>query len=56
MFDLQFCSFTPCIEISCSCKLLHFQDLFIVDVFNGGIFPKDEAAWPACNILVPLRR
>ncbi|KAF5843761.1 hypothetical protein DUNSADRAFT_8277 [Dunaliella salina] len=31
------------------------EDLIIVDVFNGGIFPKDEDAWPAINISVPLR-
>lgn len=36
---------------------LHFQDLdnFIIDVYNGGIFPLDFAAKAAINVNVELR-
>jgi len=32
------------------------QDLTIVDVYNGGIFPRDEESWPAMDVSIPLRR
>lgn len=34
----------------------HTQDFFIVDVYNANTFPNDEAAWPAIDIDVRLRR
>eukprot|EP00967_Tisochrysis_lutea_P077619 scaffold105467_cov21-Tisochrysis_lutea.AAC.1 len=43
-------------NIAFTAALPCMQDLIIVDVFNGGIFPKDEDAWPAINVSVPLRR
>uniref|UniRef100_A0A7S3VQH8 Histone deacetylase domain-containing protein n=1 Tax=Dunaliella tertiolecta TaxID=3047 RepID=A0A7S3VQH8_DUNTE len=42
-------------NIAFTAALPCMQDLIIVDVFNGGIFPKDEDAWPAINVSVPLR-